>query len=497
MKITEATLRKQLGKRAWRLSNLYTIVDRQGRERRFRPNAAQRELLANMHSMNLILKARQLGFTTLIQILMLDACLFTPNLRAGTIAHRLEDAEAIFRDKVKFAYSRLPASLRKALPAKQSSKRSLSFANNSEIRVGTSLRGGTFQLLHISEYGQLSARHPDKAREIRAGALNTVAPGRTVWIESTADGQEGDFYELVQAARERERQGRAPGPLDFRLHFFPWWRETAYRLPGGKAPAEPELARYFARLRQGRGIVLSGPQQAWYARKLATQGPDMRREYPSTADEAFEVALEGAYYGDALARADAEGRVCEIAQVAGLTTDTWWDLGIDDATAIWLVQRVGRELRVVDYLEASGEGLPFYAQRLKRLAVERGYVYGTHIAPHDIKVRELGSGKSRLEIAAAAGIRFQVCPQHSVADGIEAVRQVLQRCWFDAARCAAGLKALRAYRREWDAKNGTWRARPRHDWSSHAADAFRTGVIGSVVAAEWGPLAPPEVGSIA
>jgi hypothetical protein len=485
--------RARLADPAWRLDNLYRVVDRQGQERRFRMNAAQRRLRDDMHALNVILKARQLGFTTFIQLIMLDACLFTPNLRAGTIAHRLEDAEAIFRDKIKFAYARLPAALRRELAARQDSARSLRFANNSEIRVGTSLRSGTFQMLHISEYGKLSVERPDKAREIRTGALNTVAPGRTIWIESTAEGREGEFYDLVQQARMLERLGGAPTALDFRFHFFPWWEEPSYQLDPEGVAIDAGLRRYFDRLQASERIALSPAQQAWYARKAASQGEDMRREYPSTPDEAFEVANEGAYYGEALAQAEREGRIGQVRPAPDRPVETWWDLGVHDATAIWFVQRVGSGLHVIDYLQDSGEGLAHYARLLQR----RAYVYGAHVAPHDIKVRELGSGLSRLETARSLGIAFRACPRHEIGDGIEAVRNTLARCWFDAERCAAGLRALRAYRREWDREHGTWRTRPRHDWASHAADAFRTGVMAGCAPVMWPSVPPVRIGSIA
>jgi hypothetical protein len=149
----------------------------------FRLNWAQAELLSSLHECNLILKARQLGFTTFIQLFMLDACLFNSNIRAGTIAHRLDDARTIFRDKVKFPYDNLPDMLKAARPIVRDSADELVFGNNSSIRVSTSMRSGTLQYLHISEYGQVCARYPDKAREIRTGALNAVQAG-----ESTAEG---------------------------------------------------------------------------------------------------------------------------------------------------------------------------------------------------------------------------------------------------------------------------------------------------------------------
>ena len=154
------------------------------------PNA-QESLMNDLHFCNVILKARQLGFTTFIQIFMLDQCIFNSNIRAGTIAHRLDDARLIFRDKVKYPYDNLPEALRNARPLLSDSAEELVLANNSSIRVGTSLRSGTLQYLHISEYGKLCAQFADKAREVRTGALNTLQSGQIVFIESTAEGHEG------------------------------------------------------------------------------------------------------------------------------------------------------------------------------------------------------------------------------------------------------------------------------------------------------------------
>ena len=149
-----------------------------------------------------------------------------------------------------------------------------------------------------------------------------------------------------------------------------------------------------------------------------------------------------------------------------------------DSTAIWFFQHlpVGHagEWRFVDYYEASGESLAHYAKVL----AEKGYNYGVHIAPHDIAVRELGSGKSRLETAAQLGIRFQVCPQQPVQDGIEAVRQVLPVAWFDREKCKQGLQCLWGYQREWDDLYGRFKDKPRHDWTSHGADAMRYAAVG-------------------
>ena len=193
----------------WRLSNLYTITDKAGTRVPFRPNSAQLALLDDLHSANIILKARQLGFTTLCCLIYLDACIFTPNTRAGVIAHKLDDAKVIFRDKIKYPYDQLDEGLKAAAPAVQDSADTLTFANNSSIRVSTSMRSGTLQYLHVSEFGKICAQYPEKAREIVTGALNTVEAGQFIVIESTAEGQEGAFYRMCQEARENAAMGKS------------------------------------------------------------------------------------------------------------------------------------------------------------------------------------------------------------------------------------------------------------------------------------------------
>src|SRR5215204_952109 len=293
----------------WRLSNLYWITDKAGKAVQFVPNSAQLKFLDEVHTLNLILKARQLGFTTLCCLIYLDACVFTPHTRAGVIAHKLDDGKVIFRDKIKFPYDRLDESLRGTVRAVQDSADTLTFGNNSSIRVSTSMRSGTLQYLHVSEFGKICAQYPEKAREIVTGALNTVEAGQFIVIESTAEGQEGAFYRMCQEARENASMGKKLSLLDWKFHFFAWWNDKAYSLDEASIPIGEEHRRYFERLEDEHGIKLAAGQKAWYVKKDKTLGGDMRREYPSTPDEAFEQALEGAYFSTQLAIAAKHGRI--------------------------------------------------------------------------------------------------------------------------------------------------------------------------------------------
>ncbi len=472
--------REQWRDRCWRLNNLYVITDKEGRRVDFRMNSAQSALFETMHTQNVILKARQRGFTTFIQLLMLDACVFNADIRAGTIAHTLADAQVIFRDKVRFPYDNLPDGLKETVPVVNDNATELLLGNNSGIRIGTSLRSGTLQYLHVSEYGKICAKYPDKAREVRSGALNTVDKNQVVFIESTAEGQDGHFFELCQEARSRSNAGDALTPMDFRFHFSPWYGDAHYVLPPDSVAIPPSYAGYFGKLKGG-GITLSEAQQAWYVKKAEQQHGDMTREFPSTPDEAFEAAIEGAYYSEALARMELDRRLTRIPIDPAVPVMTAWDLGFNDANTIWFIQVVGLEVRLIDYYENSGYGLEHYVGELARRREQHGFVYGDHYFPHDVTSNELSNGRSRFDTLVGLGITPIAVPRvQNINDGINAVRRMLSRAVIDPVRCERGLKCLRNYRKQWDEDRATFRDRPLHNWASHGADAFRTFAQGYV-----------------
>jgi phage terminase large subunit len=188
----------------------------------------------------------------------------------------------------------------------------------------------------------------------------------------------------------------------------------------------------------------------------------------------FDAPVEGAYYGSQMMKAEEENRITNIPYEENLKVNTYWDLGVDDSMTIWFLQSLGKEKRLIDYLEVTGEGLTYCIKGL----FNKPYVYGEHFAPRDIKVRELSDGKSRLDKAQALGVNFQIVPDIGVEDGIDAVRSILGSCWFDKTKCARGIDALRSYHKEWDEKNKVYKNHPKHDWASHGSDAFRYLAVG-------------------
>ena len=479
----------------FRLCVFYYIKDKDGQKVRFTPNDAQIEYYINGHQNDIILKARQLGFTTFKMIHDLDTCLFVKNFSAGCIAHSDKDSKEIYRNKIRFAYRNIPQALIKILrlhigydfPIPTNDKdNGYIFNNGSSISVSTGYRGGTLQSLHISEFGKICKKYPEKAKEIVTGAFNSVGKDGTKTIESTAEGKTGYFYDYCQEAEKRQLAGKEPVSLEFKFHFFPWWKDSQYF--NDEAVEIPErLQIYFEKLRIDDGVNLTDGQKRWYTLIEKTQGDNMKREYPSTPKESFEQAIDGAYYAKQFREIYASGRIGKLPENPHIPVMTFWDLGVSDSMAIWFIRKLSDTCyQVIDYYENSGEGLRHYFKVLK----DKGYNYGKHYAPHDIKNRSLtGDAKSRLDIAREGyeidgevySVKFEVVESISIMDGIEQTREILKYCEFDEVKCGDGgekreyngISHLETYRKEWDDKRGCWKDKPLHDKSSHGADAFR------------------------
>lgn len=459
---------KRLSDRFWRMNNLYHIIDKHGQKIKFEMNWAQREIYDDLHYLNIILKSRQLGITTFITLLFLDVALFNSNVSCGIIADTEENAKYIFR-KIKFAYDSLPEQLKSIREAKIDSAKELTFSNNSLIRVGTSLRSATFQYLLISEYGKIAVDDIKRANEILTGSLNTIAIGSYCFIESTARGRSGVFYDMCMEAKKLQDAGKSLTKMDYQFHFLPWWKEPHYRISQGGIHISEDLEEYFSMLAL-QGINLDHEQKCWYAAKFSNQGENMRREFPSTAAECWEVSNEGLYYGKQITAARLEKRIGHVPYDENLPVFTAWDLGYNDQTSIWFLQYYGKEIRLIDFVEGSGESLAYWLGIVK----SKPYVYEKHLAPHDVMVHEYSSGMTRQASARKMGINLIPVPKVDIIPGIDQVRGILPRCFFDERKCEKGIKALENYKKEWNDRAGCWNSSPLHNWASHGADSFRT-----------------------
>ena len=470
----------------WRLysGQLYRIMtkgdDGQPGVMPFVPNAAQRHLMERLHHRNVILKARQLGFSTLVEILWLDHALFVPDQRCVVIAHNLDDAESLFRDKILFAYRNLPEPLRAAMPLAKESASEIVFAhNNSGIRVATSARSGTYHRLHISEMGKIAAKFPEKANEIVTGSFPAVPANGCIVVESTAEGAEGAFYDLSRRAEEASQLGKDLGPADWSFHFFPWWQAPEYRLDPAGITITPADHEYFDQIEREACTKLRMDQRAWYVAKrendFGGDAESMWREMPSTPAECWARSTEGTYFTPQLVRARKDGRIGSVPHVSHVPVHTFWDIGAGDGTGIWLMQHVGTQDRFLRYVEGWSEGYDYYVRILR----ETGWLFGTHFLPHDAShqrqlLDRVGSPMDAL-MELAPDWRFSIVPRvQTLPHGIQMLRERFGAAWFDAEGCKEGLEHLALYKRRWNARAGAWADEPEKP-SPHreAADALR------------------------
>jgi len=219
------------------------------------------------------------------------------------------------------------------------------------------------------------------------------------------------------------------------------------------------------------------PESELEEARLTMSEEDYEQEYECS----FTAALIGAYYGKTITILEEKGQICNVPHDPALEVNTYWDLGINDTTCIWFIQNYRNlEYRVIDYLEESGMGLDHYAKVLKQKDRDLGYSYGREIIwPHDGAARELGTGKTRVEMMQELGFRARVLARTAVDDGINASRLILPKCYFDKVRTDRGLNSLKNYQKRWDAKNKVYQNKPLHNWASHGADAWRTFAMGN------------------
>lgn len=497
MGATDAAMLNEAGKELlaklsdphWRLfsGELYKIVIKGDTEEEnlavpFKPNRAQRRFLSRIWHRNIILKARQLGFTTLIAIMWLDFALFNPNVKCGIIAQDDDTAMEIFKDKVKFAYDNLPDVVKEMRPLKYDNAHEMGIKHSdkatSSIRVATSMRGGTYHRLHVSEFGKICAKFPAKAKEVVTGSIPTVPMSGILIIESTAEGQDGAFYKMSQEAKKLMDSGKKLSPKDYRFHFYAWHQDEKYRLDPAGVYISQKDHEYFDEVETKMNITLDMEQRAWYVAERAgfeAAGEDysMLQEFPSTPDEAFQKSTEGTYYAKQMTAMRKEKRICRI-PVLEMLCNTFWDIGGTAGTAIWVLQKVGLEWRAIDYYEAHNET---YAHAVRWLN-DKGYLYNKHFLPHDAAhKRQLGNvNKSPQEMIEELGLENTVIVPviDNLDAGINLLKKHFPELYMDEERCAEGIKRLDGYKRKWDSKQGTWLNDPeKNDGNSEGADALR------------------------
>ena len=342
-----------------------------------------------------------------------------PNPRLAYIAPQLKQAKAVAWDYVKYYSSRIP-----------------------DVVIRES---------------DLSVRYPNGAVYRLYGSDNPDAM-RGIYLDDAALDEAGDmppnmFPEILRPALS-DRRGSTTfiGTPKGDNYFKETWEKSA------------DNPDWFRMMLKASETNLIDPEELKMAREQMTP-----EQFDQEYECSFTAAIVGAYYGREMEAAEMEGRIGVLHPEPFLQTHVVFDLGMDDATAMWFVQVMGNEVRLVEYLEDSGFGLPHYVQQIR----QRDYTYGKFLFPPDVAVRELSTGLSRIDVLRGMGINPTIVPQHRIEDGVEAVRMMIPNCRFDRAKCSQGIKALQNYQRSYDPMRKAFSNRPRHDWSSHGADAFR------------------------
>lgn len=496
----------KLTSRAWRISNLYAIKDAYSQTVKFRPNSAQRHYYNRQHTCNHILKARKLGFSTFNMIDACDAMIFSPGTEVGIIDNTLPDAKKKL-SMIRFAIehlddakihgpeqARIGAQIKRSLNMRASATE-IHLANGSSAYCGTSLRGSTPTRLYISELGKTSIKAPIKATEIRDGALNAVVPGNLISIESTHEGGKfGLHYELLQIAIANDPS--TIDPVSFKFHFYPWWLDERYTLPGD-APLRPAIIEYFTRIEPQRKAFcerhdfpykpLTHGQKLWYDGKEKVQKHAIFKEFPSLPGEAFEAPGEGAIYGSYFYDLRAANRITDFAINPNRPIFTFWDIGMSDATSIWAIQPDGRDWLWFDWIEDNGHGIGHYANILRGWEAKYNMRFHTHFLPHDAAIRDRFSAKTYVQNLADMGINnVTIVPRTTdIWHGINSVREILPNSYFHKTNCdterrvdgkdlPSGVACLEGYHKRVSNDGITIQDVPVHDVFSHSADAART-----------------------
>jgi len=483
----EDALINYMPSKLWRMnSGIYKIETKQGDVIPFEMNWAQHKVYAEYlkHPRLIILKSRQQGISTFWLIFFFDDALVKDTHKFGLMAQGLKEAKNL-KERVILAWQNYPEELKELFQLKVVKQNSDEFTlnNGSKIQIATSFRSGTLQGLHISEYGKIANKYPEKARETKTGSMQAIKHGLPVIIESTAEGSKNDFAKMWQAAVLLKEEGAKLSGKDFRPVFLSWvddptcWSDVPQTLT-------KEAIEYFEKLKieyekwYGKKPKLHMQQLWWWMSQFREFNYDwglMGQEYPGYPDEAFAATKDGSYYAK-LYREHivAKKRLVENLYDEHLPVYVAMDLGMNDTMVLVFFQVWNGELRIIDEYHNSGEGLEHYVNVMKAKPYRISKVY----VPHDAKVKELGTGKSRYDVLRSLGVPAKVLPKtKSVINDIELVRQAIPYMWFDRDNTTYLQQAMLNYSKQWDDKLGIWKDKPLHDEWSNPADAIRYMVI--------------------
>jgi hypothetical protein len=462
----------------WRLRNLYHIKRADdGRIIKFAPRAEQQRVYDMLFKEGvkrlIILKARRLGMSTALDVLLTDQMLWNAGTQCSLVDQTAADAERKLATIAKVAVDNLPSGTLQHIERVRDSGSILevSVAGNaaSSFFAGLRARGGTNNWLHLSEWGVIQADDPRRSEEILTGAIPSAEHGRIIIETTWKGGRGGHLWEIVKGALETPEAAKTD--KDWRVVFFPWWRDPTYVVEGDVSTISPAISQYLDNMEQTTGHTFSPQQRLWYDRQSRDLGLFIYREFPTTLDECFKSPVEGAIYAGELDKLRASGAISAFKTDNSTLVHTAWDLGSPVNTVVWYFQVIGgNEIRVID-CDMDLDMTP--VQRVGHM-LAKGYSYGAHFLPHDAAATRT-SGKADAQVYAEAGLaNVRVLPRtHDIWIGINACLQMFPRFSFRLPACERGLDALANYAYKRSSATGIVVNEPVHNWASHAADALR------------------------
>ena len=350
----------------------------------------------------------------------------------------------------------------------------MTFSNGSVLKIGN-FRGDTLQGLHVSELGKIAKRYPDKADELKKGAFQAVSVGNIITIESTAEGQQGLFFEMWQRATNKVERGKKLTQLDFEPIFLGWMDDPDCQL-FDEVDIEPYHQDYIDRLYEDLpDIELSRPQLNWLCAKLDELGEsDFDQEYPATPKRAFAQSVEGTYFHHQYQKLIKEKRIGWFPHVPGYPVSVAWDLGMNDEMVLTFLQTVDGHPRVINAYHNTGQDIEYYAKVLIALKDKYKYEYGVTIVPFDIEVKEMTSGMTRRQTMNKYGIRnIRVLKRLSFMESIQVARQLINIVEIHETLAEHVVLSIQQYRKKYDSKIGAYLDKDVHDIHSNYMASFR------------------------
>lgn len=460
-----------LNSKSFRLNHLYHIIDKDGNDVQFKLNSVQQNVLDNLHNRNLILKARQLGMSTFSVLYLLDECIWNSNLSAGIVSYSMEHAQHIFKRIIGYALDHLPSWLH--VEVLNRSAREITFKNGSVLRVDTTLRGGAYQLVLVSEFGKTCARNPQKAEEVITGTLQTVPRDGRIIIESTGEGSDGFFAEMISKAALQGNDNLSS--LDYKLFFFPWFSDKSYALDH-KVLLDIEITDYFKKIEKECNVTFSYDQKYWYAQQRVILAEKIKQEFPSTISEAFLSSSDAYYFALGIDAAYSSNR-CLQSSPYDHTSPVYvaMDIGVNDLTVMIFFQVCHGEIRIIDYYADSNKGVDFYCRYMQQ---DKPYLYSTIFLPHDSSKRDGIVVENTYErefkkLFSHTQVKIMVLKRTDKQIQISNAKIMINRCVFNMNRVKSLLDMMGKYRKKWSEQYGKYLDEPFHGVESNYADAFQ------------------------